>query len=120
MPFVPQAIRSGNEARRQLYDTCEDTVLLAELDQIREELRLANSRRSELVIGIKRAREGAESDREEAGIAQWPSRVEQYESHAEELDARAKQMEAELVDVRKQIDSLEARERDVLERMLVP
>ena len=93
--------------------------MLDQLDVIREDLRQAGVRRSELEIAIRRAREEAESDRDEAGVAQWPSRVEEYESHAEELDAKAKQMETDLVDVRKRIEALEARGRDVLERMLV-
>ena len=115
-----QAIRAGNEARQQLYGTCADRDLLNQLDIIREDLRQAGTRRSELEIAIRRAREEADSDRDEAGIAQWPSRVEEYESHAEELEANAKQMESELLEVRKRIESLEVRERDVMERMLVP
>ena len=101
---IGQAIRAGNEARQQLYDTCADRELLDQLDVIREDLRQAGVRRSELEIAIRRAREEAESDRDEAGVAQWPSRVEEYESHAEELDAKAKQMETDLVDVRKRIE----------------
>jgi chromosome segregation ATPase len=117
---VEEARNHAEAAMTRLQETCPYTELAAELRQVRDEHREAHNRHIKLDLGIKGAREAAESDRAEAEYTGRDSRAGEYLERAERLDAERKQMESELPAAAQQVATLVQREKVILERMLVP
>lgn len=107
-------------ARARLQETCPHVELVAELQHVRDEHREAHNRHIKLDLGIRGAREAAESDRAEAEYTGRDSRAGEYLERAKRLDAERKQMESELPAATKQVKSLVQQEKAILERMLEP
>lgn len=116
-----EAERNQAEATQaRLQETCPHVELVAELQHVRDEHHEAHNRHTKLDLGIKGAREAAESDRAEAEYAGRDSRAGEYLERAKRLDAERMQMESELPAAMKQVKSLVQREKAILERMLMP
>lgn len=117
---VEEALNHAEAAKTRLQETCPHVELFAELQHVRDEHREAHNRHIKLDLGIKEAREAAESDRAEAEYTGRNSRAGEYLERAERLDAEHKQMESELPAAMKQVKALAQREKAILERMLMP
>lgn len=103
-----------------MQDTSPHSDLVAELQRVRDEHHEAHNRHIRLDLGIKEAREAAESDRAEAEYTGRNSRAGEYLERAERLDAERTQMASELPAATKQVEALVQREKAILEQMLVP
>lgn len=117
---VQEARNQAEAAKARLQETCPFGELVAELQQVRDQHREAHNRHIKLDLGIKEAREAAESDRAEAEYTGRNSRAGEYLERAERLDAERTQMASELPAATKQVEALVQREKAILEQMLVP
>ncbi len=117
---VQEERNQAEAAKARLQETCPHVELVAELQHVRDKHREAHNRHIKLDLGIKGAREAAESDRAEAEYTGRDSRAGEYLERAKRLDAERKQMESELPAATKQVKSLVQREKAIRERMVEP
>lgn len=117
---INAALRSGQEARRQLQETCNHSGLLHELDQLRADLAPLDARRAELQLRIKDHRDRATADLAEIKYAHKDSRAQELNDRADQLTQLADQMATELAEILSRLDDLGQQERRLMERMLVP
>lgn len=117
---VQEERTQAEAAKARLQETCPFGELVAELQQVRDEHRESHNRHIKLDLGIKGAREAAQSDRAEAEYTGRDSRAGDYLERAKRLDAERMRMESALPAAMKQVKSLVQREKAIRERMLEP
>lgn len=117
---INAALRTGQEARRQLQETCNHSGLLHELDQLRTDLTPLDARRAELQLRIKDHRDRATADLAEIKYAHKDSRAQELQDRANQLTQLADQMATELAEILPRLNELGQQERRLMERMLVP
>lgn len=126
LDFIKARVGDASDARRKLIQTCPDTELKAELEDVLEalnELREKAAALRERAALLKRA----ESDEEEARIheagvsaATDPRKATYWRDQAARNRYAGEKAAAVLPDVLKQIATLECQEASVYERMLKP
>jgi predicted nucleic acid-binding Zn-ribbon protein len=115
---IKQAISQGEDARRRLWDTCGDPLLLAELKEVTTALAEVSGRRSKLSADARQLREWAHSDRAEVPHATTEGQIAELRQRADRRDARAAEIEAELIKLIDEEAALQHRESAIRERML--
>ena len=120
MSDAKRGIRTAEEGRRYLSETCLDNDLLTALAEVTHRQRAANNRRCELEKEIRELREGSRSDLHETKFTQWPSKIEKLEQRAEHRKEKADALEPQLAEVHAAIADLNKREKELREQLLEP
>lgn len=114
---INRAIKVGLEAERQLFQTCNDEELLAELKQHSEEEHHEHERQRLLDGEIRELRRDAESCRQESTRTNLRSRQNELQAEEKSLDVQRRKLERELTKVQKRSAQLEDSRKALMERM---
>ena len=112
--------KEAEKARRELWNTCRDEDLVAQLDEVSRELAKVSRQLSETETKARNHRQTAAYEYEQAKFAKKKPDVEQHRKSAVMFEDNAHQMEVQLPALRTQVAKLEKQEREIREKMLVP
>jgi chromosome segregation ATPase len=118
------ATQEGENAKRELWDTCTEPALLAKLADVRGRLTNADKESSSLQTSINNLKSWAKNDRERAeqqkrilGGDQTP---EDYLNRAKDRERQAAEEESKLAKIKKVVADLQREEASIRNQMLVP
>jgi chromosome segregation ATPase len=118
------ATQEGENAKRELWNTCSDPALLAKLADVRGRLAKAEKETADLQTSINNLKSWAKSDRERAeqqkrilGGDQTP---EDYLNRAKDRERQAAEEESKLAKIKKVVADLQREEASIRNQMLVP
>lgn len=94
---IKNETRDGHAAEQRLFETCNDSRLLAELQGASDELGEATGHRYKRQREIHDLQDGAASDRDEIPHAKSNQRAADLESRVEHAETRTKERQRELI-----------------------
>lgn len=114
---INRGIKAANAAMQQLFETCNDEELIAELEQLREEECREHERQRNLDREIRELHGDAEASRQESTRTNLRSRKNELQAEAKSLDVQHRKLERELKKVQKRSAQLEDSRKALMERM---
>lgn len=118
------ATQEGENAKRELSDTCTDPTLLAKLADVRGRLAKADKETTDLQTSINNLKSWAKNDRERAEqqkrILGGDQSPEDYVNRAKQRERQAAEEESKLAKIRKAVADLQREEASIRNQMLVP
>jgi hypothetical protein len=118
------SLSEGEEARKQLWETCSDPDLLGQLNETVARFEHASRAAAELVETVRQWREWAKRERTAAEAAKMmidgDHDVKQHLARAKDCQRKTTDCETKLAAIQKTIADFQRREEQIRERMLVP
>lgn len=115
------AIRKrANQARMDLRQTCEDRELVAEYDEVIEQLNEAQHELARLDEEITKRKSWASQDREKAKATPFRQEASRYTSQVEEHERIQADLEAKFEPAQNAVNALQERLAEIEDRLLEP